>query len=125
MNRVVVVEPLDLLHDLVLSNAVLLASENDQRALDPGFGRRLELHLDIGGRVGAGALLDDGEVGREARELGLDGLNAGGDVGADGAGEKGRRLAGLTGERCGVRAVHEEEDGEVSLRGLGVTIDDL
>jgi hypothetical protein len=65
----VVVQLLDLAHDLVFSHAVLLAAENDESALDARLGARLELHLDIRRRVGTGTLLDDRDVGLEAGEL--------------------------------------------------------
>lgn len=84
MDGIIVVQALDLAHDLVLSDAILGSSQDDEGALDAGLCGSLELHLDIGGRVGAGALLDDGQVGLETGELGLGGLDAGSNVGADG-----------------------------------------
>lgn len=79
------VEALDLGHDLLLADAVLGTAELDQGALDAGLCGRLELHLDVGARVGAGALLDDGEAGLEARELCARVCDAGGDALAEGA----------------------------------------
>lgn len=70
VHAVVLVEAVDLGHDLDLADAVLESTELDQGALDAGLGRRLEFHLDVGRRVGARALLDDGEVRFEPRELG-------------------------------------------------------
>ena len=71
MHAIVIVEPLNLLHDLVFSNAVVRPAEDDKGRLDASFGGRLHLHLDVCRRVGACSLLDDGEMGRKAGVLRL------------------------------------------------------
>ena len=85
MHSGVVVQPLDLAHDLLFPNPILLAAQNHKGTLDAGLGARLELHLDVRRRVGTRALLDDSNVGLEARELGRQGADTRGNVGADGA----------------------------------------
>ncbi len=74
------IEALDLCHDVLLADAVLRGAELDESGFDASFRCGLELHLDVGGRVGAGTLLEDGEVWLEPRELCLLLCNAGGDA---------------------------------------------
>ena len=78
------IEALDLCHDVLLADAVLRGSELNEGGLDAGFSCGLEFHLDVGGRVGAGALLEDGEVRLEPGELCLLLCDAGGDALAEG-----------------------------------------
>lgn len=78
------VQALDLCHDILLADAVLRGSELNEGGLDAGFSCGLEFHLDVGGRVGTGALLEDGEVRLEPGELCLLLCDAGGDALAEG-----------------------------------------
>lgn len=64
----ILVESLDLCHDLVLAR---LDVEDDERAFNSGFCGGLELHLDVRGRVATRSELDDGEMGGEAGEARL------------------------------------------------------
>ena len=100
-----------------------LGGECDVVEGDADLLRGADLHADVDGGVGAGAGLDDGELGLEARVGGLEGGDAGCDAIADGPGRavsgRARRKERETCFAMAVPSMRDAEDveAEAMLRG--------